>query len=758
MIELEPRVFELLVFLLQNRDRAVTKDELREAVWSTAYLSETALTRAVMKARRAIGDDIENQAFIKTLRGHGYRFVADVSVDASNDIHARPNLEPGNKSRGWKFAALAGLAATLIAVALFQAGADKPAIQNHSNRLAVLPLHNATGDAELEWATLGIMSLVSSQLGSEEALSVVSDGSVTGLAENLGYSNFDDNVSESELFRKLKTIYGASHVIALELQGSGETLRMRYALHFPDGNLSEASLVGNHVVDLAQEVVRRVRQALLATGPDDSLPYTVTANMFLNEAFARGRSLSLRGQCSDAVSLFELIVEKEPETFAPRYEYAACLRVLGKIEESEALLTSLIEEQNPAEPSRNLAKLLMTLGVLYNRTGRPEKSESAYLEALAAAKAVGDHELRAKILGNLGIIEDNRSRWAEARDYINRSIVAYAEAGITETPGDTWSALANLSMSVGELDEADDFLARALAFFREVGHRRKEAMMISNTGYLRRLQGRLDDAELLHLEALQLREEIGDRVGVGRMYNMLSVINNSRGMYEEGARYARTAVEIASETVDRRWEASALTNLGDAERELGRLDKAAIHFEAARKIHSEFQDLRGEMQIELKLARLQLRQERFEPAALTAERIAEAAPEHDFLRVEVHALELLADIAFARGDLTNAAERYEGCLERVRRIDWDTRQVELLQKLATTHLDLGNVDSAVPLIGTLIRFEPSVPILALRARLEFAQGNSTKAVELMNGAKDMAGVNWNADYQSRLDHYLTQAQ
>lgn len=754
-IELEPRVFDLLVFLIRNRERAVSKSELREAVWSTSYISDTAMTRAVMKARKAIGDDIDNQAFIRTLRGHGYRFVSAVTLEGDLEAPTLSKPARGDKRSGWKPGAVTILFFALIAALTFKS-VFNPEPGEPASRLAVLPLHNATGDPDLEWATLGVMSLISNQIESENALSMVGDGSVTGLAENVGYPRLDNDLSNSDLFRKLKSIYGATHVLALKLEGGGETLRMRYALHLPDGAHSEASLVGNQVVDLAQEVVRRVLEKLGTAEADPSELYAVSGDTFLNEAFARGRSLSLRGQCSDAVSLFELIVERESDSFAPRFEYAACLRILGRTQEAEALLTGLIEEQDIEEPSRNLAKLLMTLGVLYNRTGRPEESESAYLKALAAAQAAGDHELRAKVLGNLGIIEDNRSRWEEARNYINRSIVAYTEAGIAETPGDTWSALANLSMSTGQLSEADDYLAKALAFFREVGHRRKEAMMISNTGYLRRLQGRLDDAELLHLEALEIREEIGDRVGVGRMYNMLSVINNSRSMYETGARYAETAVDIARETLDRRWEASALTNLGDAQRELGRFEIAAKHFESARQIHRDFQDLRGEMQMELKLARLDLRQNLLEPAEQTAKRIALQAPDHDFLRVEVHAIELLADIAAARGNLLLAAERYRSCLERVRGIEWQTREVDLLKKLATAFLDLDDVDAAVPLLGTLLRFDSSVSILALRARLEFQQGNSEKAAQLMYEARDMAGTDWNADHQSALDQYLAQ--
>ena len=56
-VTLEPRVYKLLAFLIEQRHRAVNKDEIQDAVWAPAIVSDTALTRAIMKARRAVGDD-----------------------------------------------------------------------------------------------------------------------------------------------------------------------------------------------------------------------------------------------------------------------------------------------------------------------------------------------------------------------------------------------------------------------------------------------------------------------------------------------------------------------------------------------------------------------------------------------------------------------------------------------------------------------------------------------------------------------------
>ncbi len=77
VVKLEPRAFDVLLYLLRNRDRVVEKNELLDAVWQGASVSESVLPSSVAAARRAVGDD-RRGAVIATIHGRGYRFVAQV--------------------------------------------------------------------------------------------------------------------------------------------------------------------------------------------------------------------------------------------------------------------------------------------------------------------------------------------------------------------------------------------------------------------------------------------------------------------------------------------------------------------------------------------------------------------------------------------------------------------------------------------------------------------------------------------------------
>jgi DNA-binding winged helix-turn-helix (wHTH) protein len=76
--KLEPQAFNVLVYLLQHRDRVVTKEELLEHLWPDRCVGEATLSQRLMEARKAIGDDGRTQRVLKTIRGRGYRFMAAV--------------------------------------------------------------------------------------------------------------------------------------------------------------------------------------------------------------------------------------------------------------------------------------------------------------------------------------------------------------------------------------------------------------------------------------------------------------------------------------------------------------------------------------------------------------------------------------------------------------------------------------------------------------------------------------------------------
>jgi Tol biopolymer transport system component/DNA-binding winged helix-turn-helix (wHTH) protein len=118
---LEPKVFRLLVFLIENRHRVVTKDELFETVWSGVAVTDNALTRSVVKLRRALGDEAKVSRFIETVPKVGYRFAASLSegvppAETSSQRCAAGPPSPPSARRSRLFYIYAAAAAAILAI------------------------------------------------------------------------------------------------------------------------------------------------------------------------------------------------------------------------------------------------------------------------------------------------------------------------------------------------------------------------------------------------------------------------------------------------------------------------------------------------------------------------------------------------------------------------------------------------------------------------------------------------------------------
>jgi Tol biopolymer transport system component/DNA-binding winged helix-turn-helix (wHTH) protein len=124
-VEIEPKAYDVLRYLLEHADRLVTKDELLESVWRDTFVTPNVLTRAVAQLRRLLGDDAREARYIETVARRGYRFIAPVSTDSVVTVSPAPEINteavtPRANARGIgaRLAAAVFLAAATGGVAL----------------------------------------------------------------------------------------------------------------------------------------------------------------------------------------------------------------------------------------------------------------------------------------------------------------------------------------------------------------------------------------------------------------------------------------------------------------------------------------------------------------------------------------------------------------------------------------------------------------------------------------------------------------
>ena len=224
IIPIEPQVFDLLVYLLQNRDRVVTKDDLIAEIWGGRIVSESTLTSRINAARKAIGDSGKDQRLIRTVPRKGLRFVGDVEIASSEAVPR----------------ALAGNGAT---------NSHPPVISDRPS-IAVLPIENLSEDRTLELTINGLAEDIIALLARVPGFFVIARA-----------SSFAYRVGSTEL-RRVAEELGIRYVVTGSARSSEQ--RVRVAVQLIEAQTGNQLWAGRYDVErrdtleLQDEIARRI--------------------------------------------------------------------------------------------------------------------------------------------------------------------------------------------------------------------------------------------------------------------------------------------------------------------------------------------------------------------------------------------------------------------------------------------------------------------------------------------------------------------
>jgi TolB-like protein/Tfp pilus assembly protein PilF len=291
-----PKVFDLLLYLVQNREHVVSKDDLLNAVWAGRIVSESTLTSHINAVRKAIGDSGEAQRLIRTLPRKGFRFVGNVSE--VSDGHAAP--ETGHAKPDETFVPALVLP-------------DSPSI-------AALPFQNWSGDPDQEYFADGVVEDITTALSRIRWLFVI--------ARNSSFTYKGRAVDVKQVGREL----GVRYVLEGSVRKSANRVRIT-------GQLIDAT-TGTHlwadrfegplddIFELQDRVATSVVGAITPTlerAEIERAKRKPTESLDAYDYYLRGMASFHQGNkraIDEALSLLQRAIELDP-SFASAYGVAA---------------------------------------------------------------------------------------------------------------------------------------------------------------------------------------------------------------------------------------------------------------------------------------------------------------------------------------------------------------------------------------------------------------------------------------------------
>lgn len=301
-----PQVFDLLVYLAENRERVVSRDDLISAVWAGRIVSESTLASHINAVRKAVGDSGEQQRVIRTVARKGFRFAADVREVKSLDG--------------------AGLSGAESATSV-QASASAPALPAKPS-IAVLPFVNLTGDQEQDYLADGVVEDIIAALSQHRWLFVV--------ARNSSFAYKARMVDMKQVGREL----GVRYV----LEGSWRKAKNRVRI---TGQLIDATTGAHHwagrfegvlgdIFELQDQITESVVGVIapqLERAEIERARHKPTESLDAYDYYLRGMAKlhhGTRETIDQALPLFHKAIEFDPD-FASAYAMAAWCHCWRKV-------------------------------------------------------------------------------------------------------------------------------------------------------------------------------------------------------------------------------------------------------------------------------------------------------------------------------------------------------------------------------------------------------------------------------------------
>jgi DNA-binding winged helix-turn-helix (wHTH) protein/tetratricopeptide (TPR) repeat protein len=686
-----PKVYELLIFLMRQRHRAVPKRELIDVLWQRAVISDSVLARSVMQARRAIGDDASQPVWIKTIHGFGYRFVGEVFESfADGDRRAVP------------------------------AAAAEPAPGRR--RIGVMPCENQTGEASLDWTQLGLMALVGHALESNHRLMLVPVSTLQEAASRLPSTAFPEERAQLAM-----QALGLDWVAHAAIRRQGPALWLDYQLFSPDRPPLSGSLRHGDAVALGERFASAIDAALFP-GNESALHFE-SRDAFVNQAFARGIELHGQEQFQSAARLFGVVCDMEPESMVAQLWRLRSLVLTNDpavAAAGEALLARCVELGD----RRLQAMVHEQLGrafVFWHVDPSAEAGRHHLQEALRLAEGQEDEDWSASIHMTAAMDAHTHGDAAQARRLYERANADYRRIGNPFELGVIQLNLAVLDTAAGNLLDAKQRLEESVQLNRRVRCDARATYSLVVLAEVNAALGLLDLAESQCCEAITKI----DTLQIAPVAAITAAITSSV-LWERGALtdIERALAKSALVAGDERPFVRAPLLVAQGIHAFWRSD-----LPAARAMLQEAIELTRPAS-EVPFRRLSLRTLlRVEVAAADFDAVEDLRRQIAELPGHADDLELQGEVAQSRAaedfhrDGAGAALR--SLMAMIEQLPFGRPQACARIDAAWLHLEGGGVARAEQLLAGLGAWRQEHPAgLAVSARLQFARGQLDEAVTL----------------------------
>jgi DNA-binding winged helix-turn-helix (wHTH) protein/tetratricopeptide (TPR) repeat protein len=415
------RVFDCIAYLVENRARAVGRDELGAAVWGKADISEAQLTQTILRARRLLDDDSGDQGHIRTIPRFGYHWLCVVRVEGHEAAKAAaetpsPSASPRRFPARWGWLAVAlVLAFAGTGLLLMRTPAPRPAPERAAAPAhggLVLPIENS-GNDDYAWIRLGAIDVIANRLRAA-GLAVPPTETTLALLDGSGAAD------TKALLRNARTQWVVSSRVDRSARGWRATLKAADDA----GNQRTASAEAAEVLAAVRDGTDVLVKQLGLT------PATAPArDPAVDEILQRAQAAMLENDFDTAQRLLTAAPAAAAAQPELRYQLAVLAFRAGRLDEAESDLHRLLDDESSTGDPLRRAQIHYGLGAIAMMRDRANDAEREFEQSLATL----DRRLQpldyGKALGGRGGARFTLGRYQEGLDDLGGARTLLEQSG-----------------------------------------------------------------------------------------------------------------------------------------------------------------------------------------------------------------------------------------------------------------------------------------------------------------------------------------
>ncbi len=499
-LAIEPKVFDLLVYLVEHRDRAVGRDELIAAVWGRVDVGDGALAQAILRVRKTLDVADMPAEPVRTLPRHGYRWVAateiiahgeelaanspiDVDGIADPALTSVPKLSRLRRSVLLRLATGGLLVAIVIAALLYRFGAGSSPDDRKPAEMRVAILGPASVSASDETRVTGMIELLGHHVAARlPDVQVVSDAEVASL---LAAQPTLRDKGDRALLDGLKV----TRLLEVGLRRDHGEFVLSGTLRDAGGSVAHAEIRAQNL----DAALPRFVDALFGKVDSAGNPRSA-ANVSVPASLAEVRRLSEHGQSKDAYAMALSLHEKNPLDSDTLVELASIECALELVDVCQQHVEVVLESKGTDGISQARAYLLRAAQRIVRR-----RYDAAATDIGNAESALGnsaDNQWQARLLLARQQLAVAREQWPEAIDLARRSLTLYRLAADPRGQAAAQLALGDLAADAGNFDECLASYREAANAFETAGDLDGLARASSQSALALGHLGRFNDARI----------------------------------------------------------------------------------------------------------------------------------------------------------------------------------------------------------------------------------------------------------------------